>query len=91
MNKLVVNAGIILAGILLCSTAYALGPPGTARNGGTGSGIDNSYEQLAAAKAAEQKSTSTRAATQSKQPKRNDYPMYVNITKVSNRFTPVSP
>ena len=89
MNKLVVNAGIILTGILLCSTAFALGPPSAARNGGTGYGIDNFYEQLAAVKTAEQKNTL--AATQSQQPKRDDYPRYVNITKVSNRFTPVSP
>ena len=89
MNKLVVNAGIILAGILLCSTAYALGPPGTARNGGTGSGIDNSYEQLAVDKAADQKNTL--ATAQNQQPKRDDYPRYVNVTKVSNRFNSVSP
>jgi|GEM_PF-6382792 len=89
MNKLVVKAGIVLTGILLCSTAYALGPPGAARNGGTGSGIDNSYEQLAAAKPAEQKSTL--AATQSQQSKRDNYPKYVNVTKVSNSFRSVSP
>ena len=89
MNKLVVKATIILAGSLLCSTVFALGPPGAARNGGTGSGIDNSYEQLVAAKTAEQKNTLV--TTQSQQPKRDDYPRYVNITKVSNRIKSVSP
>lgn len=88
MNKLVVKASIILTGSLLCSAVFALGPPGAARNGGTGSGIDNFYEQLAAAKAAVQKNTL--AATQSQQPKRDDYPRYVNVTKVSNTFKSVS-
>ncbi len=89
MNKLVVKASIILAGSLLCSTVFALGPPGTARNGGTGSGIDNFYEQLAAAKIAEQKNTLT--ATKSQPSKRDDYPRYVNVTKVSSSIKSVSP
>ena len=89
MNKLVVKASIILLGSLLGSTVFALGPPGTARNGGTGSGIDNFYEQLAAAKIAEQKNTLT--AAKSQPPKRDDYPRYVNVTKVSNSIKSVGP
>lgn len=92
MNKLVFNASIILTGILFCSTVSALGPPGAARNGGTGSGVNNSYEQLAISKiSAPLMQRNTLAATQDQKPKQDNYPRYVNVIKVSDSFVRTSP
>jgi hypothetical protein len=87
MSRLILNTGIIFVGMLVGTSVYALGPPGSAYNGGTGIGIDNFYQQLpvTATPAAQQKEQETQ---RDQQVKANNYPRYVNVTKIPVSFTP---
>jgi len=80
---------------LLCTPAFAIGPPGPAHNGGTGNGIDNFYAQIPDKTMEEQNKVnvhiSIQAAAQTRASKKNDYPKYVNVNKTSKRFVSIKP
>lgn len=95
VKKLLYKLCTALMGVLLCAPVFALGPPGPAHNGGTGYGIDNFYDQIpdksvqAQIKSSMQPSIQT--VTQSQTSEKDDYPRYVNVNKVSNRFIATKP
>jgi hypothetical protein len=88
MNRLIPNTAVVLFGILVGASAYALGPPGSAYNGGTGIGVDNFYDQLRTKPAAQQNEQQTKRVQKADVDK---YPRYVNVTKIPVSFSPDKP
>ncbi|WP_455206781.1 hypothetical protein [Kaarinaea lacus] len=82
MNRLIRSTVLILSGVLFCAAAYALGPPGPARNGGTGNGIDNFNEQTTP-KPVEQKTDLIKLHAQ--QIKGDEQLKYFNAITLSSR------
>ncbi|WP_455221960.1 hypothetical protein [Kaarinaea lacus] len=91
MKRFLCSTGVMLTGILLCTAAFALGPPGPAHNGGTGSGVDNFYAQLPTKTAEQNNTPATTQAAQTQKPEKDNYPRYVSTKKVSNRFAATKP